>query len=273
MGARATKFASSGPEKSPLFVSDKVPLYYQLQSILTDKILSGSLAPGYRLPTEAMLVEEYGVSRITVRQALGAMEEEGLIRREVGRGTFVNKHRPFRGMLQLEGSMDDLITLGLTTTVVKVLHIATVKASAAEAKVLGLEPGALLVRCARVRSYRNQPYSHVVNDLPYEIGRRLTRSNWKGSVSRVLQEKLGIPLLEARQSIRASLANAELARLLSIRIGAPLLSVDRVVMTTNGRPVDHVRTHYRSDIFCFNVHLRKDHPRENWRFKPRQKSS
>src|SRR5262249_50101950 len=158
-----------------------------------------------------------------------------LIRREVGRGTFVNEHRPLETALQLEGSMEDLIALVLTTTV-KVLSVTMVKASAAEAEVLHIEPGAPLVRCARLRSYRGQPYSHVVNDLPYEIGKRLSRSDWKGSVSRGLQEKLGIPLMEARQSIRASLADAELARLLSTRIGAPLLSVDRVVMTRNGRP-------------------------------------
>ena len=82
-----------------------------------------------------------------------------------------------------------------------------------------------------------------------------------------LQEKLRIPLIEAKQSIRASLADAQLARLLSTRIGAPLLSVDRLVMTNDHRPVTRVRTSYRSDIFQFNVHVRKDRANGDWNFK------
>jgi DNA-binding GntR family transcriptional regulator len=112
----------------------------------------------------------------------------------------------------------------------------------------------------------------VVNDLPQEIGQQLSRSDWKGSVTQVLQEKLHIPLVGARQSIRASLADTEAARLLAVRVGAPLLSVDRIVYTDNGTPVDRVRTHYRSD-FSFTVHLRRDHPQASWAFDRRQTES
>jgi DNA-binding GntR family transcriptional regulator len=111
----------------------------------------------------------------------------------------------------------------------------------------------------------------VVNDLPREIGQQLARSDWKGSVTQVLQEKLHIPLMEARQSIRASLADTEAARVLAVRVGAPLLSVDRVVYTDDGTPVDRVQTHYRSDIFSFTVHQRRDHPEASWAFDGRRK--
>src|ERR1700733_15191704 len=89
------------------FVSDQVPLYYQLQTILTEKIQSGNLEVGQRLPTEAELGNLSGVSRSTVRQAISKLEAENLIRREAGRGTFVNERRPFTGTLQLEGSLED----------------------------------------------------------------------------------------------------------------------------------------------------------------------
>ena len=264
MHSRVAKAAVNWPEKSPQFASDRVPLYYQLQVILSDQIASGTLAIGQQLPTEAELVVEYGVSRITVRQALAAMETEGLIRREAGRGTFVNGQPGVAtGALQLEGSMDDLISFSMTT-LVKVLYVKTVKALPAEAELLGIESGASIIRCARLRYYQDQPYSHVVNDLPYEIGQRLSRSDWKSSVSHALQEKLGLPLIDAQQTVRASLASPELARLLSTRVGAALLSTDRVVMTKNGRPVDRVRTHYRSDIFHFNVHLTRNTIHGDW---------
>jgi len=245
------------------FISDEVPLYYQLQGILTNKILSGSFAAEQRIPTEADLVQEYGVSRITVRQALSKLEEQGLIRREAGRGTFVNDYRPFAGTLQLEGSMEDLFSLGLATSV-KVVKVLKAPPSAQAMKMLDLPPGSQVIRCTRIRFHHNEPYCQVVNELPFEIGRKLTRADWKGSVSRVLQEKLHIPLLQASQSIRASLADGELARALSTQIGAPLLSVQRLVLSDGNRPVDYVQTHYRSDIFCFTVHFSKEHSQSDW---------
>jgi GntR family transcriptional regulator len=252
------------------FVSDQVPLYYQLQTILTEKIQSGNLEAGQQLPTEAELGSQYGVSRITVRQALSKLEAENLIRREAGRGTFVNERRPFTSTLQLEGSLEDLMSI-VRMTSVRVLRISQITASAEEARLLQVPTGASLVRCTRVRSYRNEPFCLVVNDLPREIGQQLARSDWKGSVTQVLQEKLHIPLMEARQSIRASLADTEAARVLAVRVGAPLLSVDRVVYTDDGTPVDRVQTHYRSDIFSFTVHLRRDHPEASWAFDGRRK--
>ena len=196
------------------------------------------------------------------------MEKESLIRREAGRGTFVQERRVFpMETLQLEGSIDELISLGQTTTV-KLLYVRKVKATTPEAKLLGVEPGSDLIRCARVRLHRREPYSHVLNDLPFEIGKRLAKSDWKHSISLALQEKLGVPLIEAQQSIRATLATGPLAQLLSTRIGSPLLTTDRVVMTEAHRPVIRVRTSYRSDIFQFNVHLRKDDAHGHWKVNP-----
>jgi len=240
--------------KSPLFIYDQVPRYYQLQNILLGKITAGEFAAGSRIPTEAALVKEYGISRITVRQALRALESEGLIRREPGRGTFVNDQESFSGSLKFEGSLDELISLGLSDSV-EVLTIGTVLALQSDAEKLGLRDGDKIVRCTRVRLRQNQPYCHVTNDLPFEIGQKIRRADWKGSVSRALEEKLNIPLREAYQTVGASLADSTLARLLGCRIGAPLLSVDRVVFTDNSLPVERVRTHYRSDIFNFTMHL------------------
>ena len=248
------------------FETKGVPLYYQLQSILLEKIHSGVLPDGGRFPTEAELVSEYGVSRITVREALRLIEESGLIRREVGRGTVVTNHRPYVPSVKLEGSMNEIVSLGAATTV-KLLRVVTVKASEEEAAMLRIKPGSLLSRCTRLRFHNNEPYSHVVIDLPYEIGQRLTKADWKRPITRVLQETLKINLIEAQQNIRASLADAELASKLGVRIGAALLAVDRLVFTRGRRPIERVVTHYRSDIFCFNVHLHRDAPGNGWIFK------
>lgn len=239
------------------FVSRQLPLYYQLETVLRQNISSGKWRLNHRLPSEAELGSDYGISRITVRQALASLEAEGLLRREAGRGTFVKDTPKFTGTLKLEGSLDDFISI-VKTTSVKVLSIDQVQATPEEAEMLGISVGAPLIRCTRVRSYRNEPYSLVVNDIPYQIGKRLSKSDWAGPVSDILQQKLGIQMGDAKQSIRASLADVETSRILGIRVGAPLLSVDRIVYNEAGGPVDRVLTHYRSDIFSFTVNLRKD---------------
>ncbi len=80
LGPRELQRANAEGAAAPRFAFDAVPLYYQLGSVLREQITSGRFTPGDRIPTEAELAGEYGVSRITVRQALAALEEEGLIR-------------------------------------------------------------------------------------------------------------------------------------------------------------------------------------------------
>jgi GntR family transcriptional regulator len=251
-------------------VTDAVPLYYQLGSVLREKIQSGHFAAGDRIPTEAELSEEYGVSRITVRQALSALEAEGLIRREAGRGTFVSELRPFTGAMQVEGSLDDLITMAMTTSV-RMIDLRSVRATPQQAQLLQVVVGAPLTRCTRLRFQHEEPFAYVINLLPHEIGRRIKRAEWKkGSVLKTL-ERLGYPAQDALQTVRAALADATLARLLQTRIGAPLLSVERVVRSLDARPIENTHTYYRSDVYSLSVHLAhtREHPRAEARWSLR----
>lgn len=260
----------TGDARTPGFVDRSVPLYYQLATLLSQKILSCELHTGDRLPTEAELVQQYGISRITVRQALRVLEVEGFIRREVGRGTFVTEYRPFTGALKVEGSLEDVLSLGKNP--VKVIDVRTIKASAEDAVQMGIPVRSPIVRATRIRHYHDEPYSHIVNDLPAEIGRHLTRNDWKGVVLRFIEDRLGLPLRDAEQVVRASLADAQLARLLKTRVGAPLLAVERIVRSDHGRVVERVRTHYRSDIYAIKVHLSRDHQEAHWSFARHSRS-
>ncbi|MBM3790959.1 MAG: GntR family transcriptional regulator [Acidobacteria bacterium] len=275
MAARGVAAIPRTKSRGSQFVSKEVPLYYQLASLLREGITAGRHAPGDQIPTEADLVEEYGLSRITVRQALSSLEEEGLIRREPGRGTFVTDRQPFAGRLQLDGTIEDLISMGSATSV-KLLDMGEVAATPDDAAVLQVEAGTALTRISRIRYYHQEPYSFIVNHLPATTGRKISRGYMRhGSMLKFLEEKLGIPLRDAEQSVRATLADARLARWLKTRIGSPLLFVDRVVRTDEGRPVMRTLVYYRSDIYSFTVHLTRDPKRAKtqhvgWALKKRK---
>lgn len=246
------------------FVSKRIPLYYQLENLLREQINSGAYVAGDRLPTESELIAQYGVSRITVRQALLALAAEGVIERRQGRGTFVverkNKRRAFRGQTHLTGSLDEIIEMGLATPV-KVLEMNRVEAGAHEAERLGLKPGEPIYRVKRLRLRQGKPYSLIVNCLPVEIGARFTRAELSsGSLLKTIESKLGLRPEHADQQITAALADPYVAGLLDVRVGSALLSIERVVYTAEEQPVEYVHVLYRSDLYSYAVRLTRDKP-------------
>jgi len=237
------------------FQNKKVPLYYQIESILREKIVSGKLAEGEQLPTESELSQEYGVSRITVRQALASLVEEGLLEKRQGRGTFVSKRETVKGTMRLTGFIEDLMAMGIATRV-KVLDIDTVPASKAEASQLQVGVGTPVRQVKRLRYVKTTPFSYIINYLPLDVGEQLSPSDFaSGSLLKRLEERCHIELGEAIQVINASLADGYVASLLATNVGAPLLSIERTVYSKTGRPVEYVRTLYRSDLYCYTVKL------------------
>lgn len=244
------------------FVSLRIPLYYQLENILREKITSGAFSGGERFPTEIELIEEYGVSRITVRQALQSLSEEGLIERRQGRGTYVAERkstkRKFTGVTHLTGSLDELIAMGMDTPV-KVLEMNQVEADIHEAELLRLKVGTPIYRLKRLRINENKPFGLIVNYLPQEIGSHLTVAELSsGALLNTIETKLGYKLETAYQEIKAELADPYVAQLLDVRVGTALLSIERTVYTDKDVPVEYVHTLYRSDLYGYSVKLKRD---------------
>lgn len=244
------------------FASSRLPLYYQVESVLREKITSGAYPAGDQLPTESELIEQFGVSRITIRQALSNLVAEGLIERRQGSGTFVTnrktRKRKFDGVIHVTGSLDELIEMGLDTPV-KLLEMNRIEADKYQAALLQLKTGAPVFMLKRLRMLDDVPYSLIVNYLPIEIGEKLTEAELNsGKILQLIENKLGYQLYEAKQQIRAELADPYVAELLNIRVGSALLSIERTVYTDTGKPVEFVHTLYCSDKYGFSVYLKRD---------------
>ena len=244
------------------FASSRIPLYYQLENVLREKITSGAFSSGEQLPTEIELIEAYGVSRITVRQALQALDEDGLIERQQGRGTFVSNRKSrkgrFSGTIHLTGSLDELIAMGMDTPV-KVIEMNLVSADQHEAELLQLSVGSNIYRLKRLRLNDGKPFGLIFNYIPEDIGAKLTIEELgSGALLHTMETKLGLDLVSARQHIHAELADPYVAKLLNIRVGTALLSIERTVYADGDRPVEYVHTLYRSDLYGYSVNLVRD---------------
>jgi len=233
-----------------------IPLYYQLETILRKKILSGDFVPDTPMPSEDALAEEYEVSRITVRQALASLEQDGLVLRQRGKGTFVSETAGKFELPRFTGSIEDLVMMGIRTTT-EVKDFSWIDPPENIREKLQIDKGKVL-RIEKIRSIENSPFSHVFNYLPPEIGKRLPGDLVKDKpMLMILEDELGIRAIEADQSVEATIADAEIASLMDIRVGDPLLKAERTVYDVKHNPVEYVSVLYRADKYTFTMKLKR----------------
>jgi GntR family transcriptional regulator len=236
---------------------NSIPLYYQIENILRERIAAGEYLPGTPFPTEGELIAEFAVSRITVRTALATLAEDGLILRQRGKGTTVTDSVQQTSPTRLSGFIEDILAIGQSTQV-KVLTFRFMKAPAPAMTALELKPNQRPLRVEKIRFIDNEPFSHVLNYVPPEIGRKLQRKDTEElPLLHILENKLGIKIESGRQEVTATIAAPRLASFLNTMVGAPLLKCERIVYDVNHRPVEYVLVNYRADRYSYSVNLKR----------------
>jgi GntR family transcriptional regulator len=241
----------------PLHLVDGVvPKHQQLRTILTEMVTT-RLQAGDMLPSERQLCTDYGVSRITVREALGQLVSEGLLVRSQGKGTFV-AHRPARSRLHIASFHEDMRRMGLEPETV-VLSSALGTPPAATAERLGLPPTGSAYRVRRLRLADRVPMS--VDDAWYaaDLVPGLDQLELSASVYDTLARRYGRPIDHADQTVGSGLAGAEIGRLLGVAASAPVLTFDRVSYS-RGEAIEHARSWYRADRYELFMSLDESTP-------------
>jgi GntR family transcriptional regulator len=236
-------------------LSKKIPLYVQIETVLKSQIRMGRLREGDRLPSEKELSREYGVSPLTVRQALGALVAEGYLDRKPGRGTIIKNDFQERVVLRLSGDMDELLALGKETET-RVLNCEVIKGHDKAARFLKLGPAVLIGFVEKVRYWKNLPFMVVEEFAPKSlVGSLPGRNKSAESFYFILTQRKGYILKEASQTIESSTADQRIASLLQIEMGSPLIYMERTFYEESGLPVLFQITFTRADHFKFQVHF------------------
>jgi GntR family transcriptional regulator len=233
------------------------PLHFQLAALLEREVTSGRWEPGMRLPSEPALCRHYGLSRTTVRQALGRLEQEGLISRHKGQGTFVKESRPRSWLLQAsEGFFhDELVRMGRTvTSTVLRLERATLPGWASDK--LTLPAGSEGVMLERVRAVDGLVALYVVNYLPERLADAVLGI---GDPNESLYERLareeGITVAGGRRVLEAVQAEDKAASILGTERGAALALIESVSWDAQLRPFDCYRAWLRTDRMKVEVEV------------------
>ncbi|SUE24485.1 Uncharacterized HTH-type transcriptional regulator yurK [Ralstonia mannitolilytica] len=231
------------------------PLYERIKGALREGIVSGLYAPASLLPSEAALGAQFGASRITVRQALADLQNEGLIYRRHGKGTFVSQPKAFQNVTALQGFAEAMSAQGHAIRN-RVLKLQAVPAPADVAQALRLAPGAPVTELHRVRLLDQARVSLEVTWLPEALGRIVARADLvTRDVFLVLEQDAGVALGHATLAIDAALADHATACALDTGAGAPLLRVERLTHDAHGTPIDYERLSFRGDAFQYRLRL------------------
>lgn len=232
-----------------------VPLYSQLKEILRTRILDGTYPPLSRMPSEAELGKAFEVSRITVRQALGDLQKEGLIFKIHGKGTFVAKPKAFQNVSTLQGLGESMTQRGYEV-INRLRSFKTVPANAQVAARLQVAEGENVVQIKRARLVNRELVSLEITWLPEHVGKRLEKADLVSrDIFLILENDCALPLGHADLAIDAILADAELARALEVQEGSPVMRIERLTHTADGAPLDYEHLYYRGDAFQYRLRI------------------
>ncbi|MDJ0821641.1 MAG: GntR family transcriptional regulator [Paracoccaceae bacterium] len=223
---------------------------------LRDQIADGRLGDGDSLPGEQRLAASYGVSRVTVRRALDALADSGLIERRAGSGTKVRSGAEAAKPVAMDFTtlMPQLVEMGQQTTA-RLLSFSYGPAPEFVARAMHL-PNAEQVQIAtRVRSAGGTPFSHLTTYVPASIAQNYSEDDLATTPLFKLLERSGVQIDQAHQSVSATLAGPDVADALDVALGSALLSLKRVVRDVEGNGVEYLSGLYRPDMFRLDMPL------------------
>lgn len=235
----------------------QTPLYMQIHEKLREQIDANYLEAGASVPSERELAELCGVSRMTARQALNSLKDEGLVYQERGIGTFVSKRKLDIHTRNLIGFSEEMRMRGLNPGS-KTLLFELKTADTEVANELNIEKGEEVYRLERLRLADEIPVAYEEACLPVKSFPDLHKLDLENnSLYKLLENHYGVQMHYAEEVLEATAATKKIATHLGVRAGSPLLIVHRVVFSSSNSAVESVRTFYRADRYRATFRLTK----------------
>jgi GntR family transcriptional regulator len=242
-----------------LDTTSPVPLYYQLAQMIRNLIEKGDLKPGDAFWTEQELSHIYGVSRTTVRTATRELAQEGLVVVKQGKRTYIARPKISRGFPGLTSFTEDMKKRGITPGSRLIAYNVLPPVPEVRDN-LRLKKSEKAIQLKREMLADGEIIGFHIVYLPQEIWLRLqiTPSFLNNrSLYRALEEKGGVHLAEADETIEVGFADQETAKILGLKKGQPILMMNRLAFDVNGSPVEYAINIYRADRYKYEIRHRR----------------
>jgi GntR family transcriptional regulator len=248
-------------EKKERKISRKA-LYIEIIEFLMQDIKSGQYPPGSRLPSEDQLAREFSVSRVTLREALRVLEDDGVIIRRHGSGTFVleKKAVPVHIISSIVSTSAIFKKAGLEDHFIKV-GIKKIPADQRIAEKLQIFSGEKIWEVERVRTIEGKPAVYSFDYFPASFvpsGKEKKLNEYKHSLYHFLAEVCGKMSDEGECTFKPIMSDKNLSAILKILISTPLMYIETIDFNTKAQPVLYSRSYYVPELFEFQAHRRRD---------------
>ena len=199
------------------------PMYIKIHNQIKRDIENKKYKVGERIPAERQLALKFNVSRMTLRQAIKTLEDEGILERRLGSGTYVSSQKVQEKMSGIM-SFTDITRANGQVPSSKLLSYRVTKPSLSEKEKLKIKDTDNVLRMERVRFADNVPICYEVATIPYKLVSRFSKDEISSSLYQTLEKKGGYKIGSVVENIGASVANENEARLLSVKKGEPLVT-------------------------------------------------
>lgn len=233
-----------------------IPIYIQIEEQLKQQIQQGDFPIGAAIPSERELTERFGVSRMTVRQSITNLVNDGLLYREKGRGTFVASPKVEQPLNGLTSFTEDMMSRGMVPSS-KLIGFEILEPESDIAEDLQLAAGDKVYFVERIRFADDQPMAIERTYLPVERFPDLNQDSFQGSLYAIIENNQQLKISRATQRMEAGLVKKEDADLLQIKPPAAILMIERISYLDGELPFEVVRSTYRADRYKFTTDIQR----------------
>jgi GntR family transcriptional regulator len=231
------------------------PLYHQIRDFLRDELQNGEFKPGERIPSEAELSARYRVSRITVKQAIQSLVQEGLLYRMQGKGTFVARPKVAHSLNRITSFSQQMRDRGMAPST-KILEVEIVAARGRVREALAVAEGTLVTKVRRLRladaEIMGVQTAYVPIDMCPDLADHLKENV---SLYELLRTRYGLAPARALENYTAIVLDSYDARLLEVPEGSPALFAERMAYLADNRALEYVVSILRADRYTLSVDL------------------
>lgn len=226
------------------------PVYIEIHNDIQEKIENNTWLIGKRIPSERILSEMYNVSRMTLRQAIQILVEEGILNKIPGSGTYVANQKIQEKMSGVTGFTDIMIAEGKIPSS-KTMLFKEVNATFNEAEELKIDSNKKVLRMERIRYGDQIPICYEITTIRLDVLQGISQDEISRSLYQALNEKKGLKPKNAKQYISAILATKQISEYLDIKINEPVLKLRQTSYLDDGTPFEYVQSQYAAERFEF----------------------
>ena len=228
----------------------KLPVYLKIHDQIKKEIEEGKWLVGDRLPSERELSETFNVSRMTLRQAIQTLADEGILERKIGSGTYVARKKVQETMIGTTSFSDIIKSQGSVPSSKTISYFVT-KPSSSEMEKLQLKENEEILKMERIRYSDDMPICFEVASIPYHLVEEFDKEEITTSLYHVLGEKGDHGIGKSSQRISAVVASEKIAHFLDIKRGEAILRMTQISYFEDGAPFEYVRSQYVGERFEF----------------------